>query len=73
MVWRYLLAVLGSGFAMVATEEELPVEELDPHHGEDEEKQHVHDQDIEHISKQIISKQNSIREKVRMWNSFTNK
>ena len=48
----YLLAVLGSGFAMVAAEEELAVEQLDPHHRKDEEEQHVHDQDIEHISKQ---------------------
>ena len=51
----YLLAVLGSGFAVVAAEEELAVEQLDPHHRKDEEEQHVHDQDIEHISKQHLA------------------
>ena len=45
-----LLAVCGRGLGLIRTVEELPVEELDPHHGEDEEEQHVHDQDVEHIS-----------------------
>ena len=49
----YLLAVLGSGFAVVAAEEELAVEQLDPNHRKDEEEQHVHDQDIEHILQRV--------------------
>jgi hypothetical protein len=45
-----LLAVCGRGLGLVGAVEEFAVEELDPHHGEDEEEQHVHDQDVEHIS-----------------------
>ena len=33
----------------VGAVEELPVEELDPDHGEDEEKEDVDDEDVEHI------------------------
>ncbi len=53
MEWKAkepLLAVCGRGLGLVGAVEEFAVEELDPHHGEDEEEQHVHDQDVEHIS-----------------------
>ncbi len=47
---KTLLAVCGRGLGLVGAVEEFAVEELDPHHGEDEQEQHVHDQDVEHIS-----------------------
>ena len=34
---------------LVGAVEELPVEELDPDHGEDEQKEDVDDQNVEHI------------------------
>ena len=43
------LAFLGSAFGLVVAEEELPVEELDADHGEDEQEEDVDDEDIEDI------------------------
>ena len=44
-----LLAFFGAGLGRVRAVEELPVEELDADHGEDEEEEHVDDQDVEHV------------------------
>ena len=44
-----LLAFLGSAFGLVVAEEELPVEELDADHGEDEQEEDVDDEDVEDI------------------------
>ena len=46
---RNLLAVLSIVFALVGTIEELPVEELNPNHCEDELKEDVDNEDIEDI------------------------
>ena len=49
-VWHSdLLAILGSAFGLVVAEEELPVEELDPDHGKDEQEEDVDDEDVEDI------------------------
>ena len=49
-VWQSnLLAILGSAFGLVVAEEELPVEELDPDHGKDEQEEDVDDEDVEDI------------------------
>ena len=49
-VWQSnLLAILGSAFGLVVAEEELPVEELDADHGEDEQEEDVDDEDVEHV------------------------
>ena len=44
-----LLTVLGVVLALVIAVEELPVEQLDSHHGEDELEEGVDDEDVEHI------------------------
>ena len=49
-VWQSnLLAILGSAFGLVVAEEELPVEELDPDHGKDEQEEDVDDEDVEDV------------------------
>ena len=44
-----LLTVLGIVLALVVAVEELPVEQLDSHHGEDELEEGVDDEDVEHV------------------------
>ena len=44
-----LLAFLCGALRLVVAEEELPVEELDADHGEDEQEEDVDDEDVEHI------------------------
>lgn len=45
----YSLTLFVGPFGGIRTIEELSVEKLDPNHGEDEQEEHIHDQDIEHI------------------------
>ena len=49
VICLYSLALLCGVLGLVRAEEELPVEELHPDHGEDEEEEHVYDEDVEHI------------------------
>ena len=44
-----LLTVLGIVLALVVAVEELPVEQLDSDHGEDELEEGVDDEDVEHV------------------------
>ena len=46
---KYSLALLRAVLGRVRAVEELPVEQLDADHGEDEQEEHVDDQDVEHI------------------------
>ena len=44
-----LLAFLCGALRLVVAEEELPVEQLDADHGEDEQEEDVDDEDVEHV------------------------
>ena len=46
---RYLLAVLSVGHRSIIAEEELSVEELNSHHGEDEKKENVDNENIKNV------------------------
>ena len=46
-----LLTVLGIVLALVVAVEELPVEQLDSDHGEDELEESVDDEDVKHVLK----------------------
>ena len=67
-----LLTVGGSGFGLVAAVEELAVEQLHAHHGKDQQEQHVHDQNVEHISAKPGQSVESGKDRTRIYLFFFN-